>query len=132
MLQKLRGQGFEIGMCEVMQVATCRVGLPRVTRNTGHFERVDGYEVLQLDVAVGKTPGEPAGSPVRVGSENGHLVRRTQAVRREGVVHDGSEVHLRKRAARFLERLFPTATSTNSTARVTRRRCYRTRRSHSS
>jgi hypothetical protein len=65
--------------------------------------------VLLLDVAVGKTPGEPAGSPVRVGSENGHLVRRTQAVRREGVVHDGSEVHLRERAARFLERLFPTA-----------------------
>jgi hypothetical protein len=52
-------------------------------------------------VAVGKTPGEHAGSLVRVGSENGHLVRRTQAVRCEDVVHGGSEVHLRKRAARF-------------------------------
>ncbi len=60
-------------------------------------------------MAVGKTPGEPAGSLVRVGSENGHLVRRTQAVRCEDVVHGGADVHLRKRAARFLERLFPTA-----------------------
>jgi hypothetical protein len=60
-------------------------------------------------VAVGKTLGEPAGLLVRVGSENGHLVRRTRAVRREGVVHGGSEVHLRKSAARSLERLYPTA-----------------------
>jgi hypothetical protein len=42
---------------------------------------------------------------VRVGSENGYLVRRTQAVRREGVVHGGSEVHVRKGAPRFRERL---------------------------
>jgi ketosteroid isomerase-like protein len=45
-----------------------------------------------------------------VGSENGHLIRRTQAVRREAVVDGGSEVLLRKLAAGFLERLFPTAT----------------------
>jgi hypothetical protein len=69
-------------------------------------------------VAVGKTPGEHAGSLVRVGSEIGHLVRRTQAVRCEDIVHGGSEVHLRKRAARFLEQLYPTATSKSSTARV--------------
>ena len=72
--------------------------------------------LLDSSVAVGKTPGEHAGSLVRVGSENGYLVRRTQAVRCEDVVHGGSEVHLRKRAARFLERLYPTATSTSSTA----------------
>jgi hypothetical protein len=71
--------------------------------------------VLPLDVAVGKTPGEPAGSLERVGSENGHLVRRTQALRREDVVHRGSEVQLRKRAARFLEQLYPTATHKFST-----------------
>jgi hypothetical protein len=66
--------------------------------------------VLPFDVAVGKTPGEHAGSLVRVGSANGHLIARAQGVRCEAVVHGGSEVHLRKRAAHFLERLFPTAT----------------------
>jgi hypothetical protein len=45
-----------------------------------------------------------------VGSENGNLVGHAQTVRREGVVHGGSGVHLRQRADRFLERLFPTAT----------------------
>jgi hypothetical protein len=45
-----------------------------------------------------------------VGSENGHLVRRARAFHREGVAHGSSEVDLRKRAAQFLERLFPTAT----------------------
>jgi hypothetical protein len=72
--------------------------------------------LLLASVAVGKTPGEHAGSLVRGSSENGHLVRRTQPVRCEDVVHGGSEVHLRKRAARFLERLYPTATSKCSTA----------------
>jgi hypothetical protein len=70
--------------------------------------------LLPLWVAVGKTPGEPAGSLVRVGSENRHLVRRTQPARRERRVHGGSEVHLRKRAALFLRRLFPTASWTRS------------------
>jgi hypothetical protein len=51
--------------------------------------------VLFACVAVGKTGREHAGSLVRVGSENGHLVRRTQAVRCEDVVHRGSEVRLR-------------------------------------
>jgi hypothetical protein len=67
------------------------------------------FDLCKQGVAVGKTPDEPIGSPVRVGSENGHLVRRTQAVRREGVVYGSSEVHLHKGAARFRERLFPTA-----------------------
>ena len=62
-----------------------------------------------------ETLGEPTGSLVRVGSENGHHVRRTQAVRREGVVDGGSEVHFRKRAARFLEGLYPTATDGSGT-----------------
>jgi hypothetical protein len=67
-------------------------------------------------VAVGKTLGEHAGSLVRVGSEIGHLVRRTRAVRCEDVVHGGSEVDLPKRAARFLERLYPTATGERNSA----------------
>jgi hypothetical protein len=79
-------------------------------------------------VAVGKTPGEPAGSLVRVGSENRHLVRRTQPARRERTVHGGSEVHLRKRAALFLRRLFPTASSTSSTPDL--RSCSSSRVSH--
>jgi hypothetical protein len=71
--------------------------------------------LLEPPVAVGKTPREPAGSLVRAGSENDHLVRRTQPARRERTVHGGSEVHLRKRAAPFLGRLFPTASPRNST-----------------
>ena len=70
--------------------------------------------LLLSPVAVGKTRGEPAGSLVWVGSENGHLVRHTLAVHREGVVHGRSEVHLRKLAARFLERLLPTASPNRS------------------
>jgi hypothetical protein len=70
--------------------------------------------VLLFDVAVGKTPGEPAGSLVRVGLEYGHLVRRMQAVRRAGAVHGDSGGHLRRRGARFLERVFPTATDEGS------------------
>jgi hypothetical protein len=42
---------------------------------------------LVPSVAVGKTPGEPAGSLVRASSENRHLVRRTQPTRRERTVH---------------------------------------------
>jgi hypothetical protein len=57
-----------------------------------------------------RTAGCPCGSLATstarsLRAPNGHLVRRTQAVRREGVVDGGSEVHLRKLAARFLERL---------------------------
>jgi hypothetical protein len=52
----------------------------------------------------------PKAQLVRLDSENGHLVRHTQAVRCEDVVHGGSKVQLRKRAARFLERLYPTPT----------------------
>jgi hypothetical protein len=76
-----------------------------------------GAGLLLSGVAVGKTPGEPAGSRVRVGSEIGHLVRPTQAARRERVVHRGSEVHLSKRAAGFLERLFPTASGERRSTR---------------
>jgi hypothetical protein len=54
------------------------------------------------------------------GSENGHVVRRVQAVRRERVVHRASEVRLRKRAARFPERLYPTATVQSSSRPVAR------------
>jgi hypothetical protein len=86
--------------------------LPPAPGLDDHEEPTPG--VLVLDVAVAKTPGEHAGSLVRAGSENDHLVRRTQAVGWEDVVHGGSEAHLRKRAARFLERLYPTATDEGS------------------
>jgi hypothetical protein len=39
--------------------------------------------------AVAQTPGEPAGSFLRAGSENGHLVHRAQFVHRAVVAHDG-------------------------------------------
>jgi hypothetical protein len=80
---------------------------------SGHENSGAPSRLLLGGVAVGKTPGELAGSLVRVGSENGHLLRRTQAVRRKGVAHGGSEVHLRGRAACFLTRLCPTATRTS-------------------
>jgi hypothetical protein len=74
--------------------------------------------VLVFDEAVGKTPGELAGSVVRMGCENGDLVRHTQTVRREGVAHGRSEVRLRKRATRFLERLFPTTSDESGSDRL--------------
>jgi hypothetical protein len=72
--------------------------------------------LLDLWEAVGKPPAEPAGSLVWMGSENGHLVRRTQPAPRERTVHRGSGAHLRKRAALFLGRLFPTASWKTSAA----------------
>jgi hypothetical protein len=59
--------------------------------------------------AVAQTPGEAAGSLLRVGSEIGHLVRRERVVRRKVVPHGGSVLHFRERAARFLRRLCATA-----------------------
>jgi hypothetical protein len=73
-----------------------------------------GAALLGCMQAVGKTPREPSGSLVRVGSDNGQWSRRAEAVHREGVVLGGSEVYLRKRAPGFLERLFPTASMESS------------------
>jgi hypothetical protein len=63
--------------------------------------------VLLLDVAVGKTRGEPAESLVRVAPKTAIPVHRAQAFRREGVTHGGSEVHLRKSAAALSRTAFP-------------------------
>lgn len=63
--------------------------------------------VLVSHEAVGKTPGEPAGSLLRVGSENGHLVRRKWVVRREVVAHGGPDAHVRKRAGVVSRTAFP-------------------------
>jgi hypothetical protein len=99
----------------------CRLGLqagvedPRSADGRPRPLATGKAPVLLFDEAVGKTPGEPAGSIVRVGSESGQLVRRAETVHREGVAHGGCEVHLRKRAAGFLERLFPTASDERST-----------------
>jgi hypothetical protein len=59
--------------------------------------------------AVAQTPGELPGSVVRVGSGNGHLVRRGRAVRREVVAHACSAMHFCERAASFPQRLYATA-----------------------
>src|SRR5829696_3045633 len=48
-------------------------------------------------------PGEPAGSLLRVGSENRHLVRRARLVRREVIAHGGPGVRFRERTARSLD-----------------------------
>src|SRR3954447_20298573 len=51
--------------------------------------------------AVAQTPGELAGSFLRVGSERGHLLRRTQRVSRPVVPHDSPGVYFRERGAAF-------------------------------
>jgi predicted nucleic acid-binding protein len=48
LVHQLRTAGREIGMRDAMQAAIClEAGLPLVTRNTRHFERVEGLEVVQ-------------------------------------------------------------------------------------
>jgi hypothetical protein len=66
--------------------------------------------------AVAQTPGEATGSLLRVGSEIGHLVRRELPARRKVVPHGGAGMHLRERAARFLERLYATASTIGESA----------------
>src|SRR5918996_1349153 len=69
--------------------------------------------------AVAQTPGEAAGSLLRVGSENGHLVRRTRAARREVVAHGRADVHFLERAAASPRRLCATASRGRSSGRQT-------------
>ena len=72
--------------------------------------------VLQSREAVAQTPGEDAGSFLSVGSEFAHLVRRERPVHREIVPHRSSGVHFRERAARFLRRLYATASRGSESA----------------
>jgi hypothetical protein len=65
--------------------------------------------LLRSREAVAQTPGEATGSLLSVGSEIGHLVRRELPARRKLVPHGGAGMHLRERAARFLGRLYATA-----------------------
>jgi hypothetical protein len=58
---------------------------------------------------VAQTPGEPAGSFLRAGSENGHLVHRAQFVHRAVVAHGWAGMSFRVRAAAFPKRLYATA-----------------------
>jgi hypothetical protein len=67
--------------------------------------------------AVGKTPGEPAGSLLRVGSEIGHLMRRGMSVRPDAVAHSRSDTQICERRAAFRRRLFPTASDEGSGVR---------------
>src|SRR3954453_15621894 len=59
--------------------------------------------------AVAQTPGELAGSFLRVGSQRGHLLRRTQRVSRPVVPHDSPGVYFRERGAAFPRWLCATA-----------------------
>jgi hypothetical protein len=60
-------------------------------------------------VAVAQTLGEPAGSLLRVGSENRHRIRRERTVRHEVIARGCSGVHFHERAAALLRRLCATA-----------------------
>ena len=61
-----------------------------------------------------KPPGEPARPFLRVGSENGQLVRHAHVVRRKVVAHGWSGVVFRERGAGFPRRLYATASTTRS------------------
>ena len=74
----------------------------RVTAFAQEQSRVEREPTRPLLVeAVAQTPGEHVGPFLRVGSENGHLVRHADVVRREVVAHGCSGVPLRERAAAF-------------------------------
>jgi tRNA(fMet)-specific endonuclease VapC len=48
LVHDLRAAGSEIGMRDSMQAAIClEAGVPLVTRDVRHFERVEGLEVVQ-------------------------------------------------------------------------------------
>ena len=50
LVHDLRTAGSEIGMRDSMQAAICLdAGVPLVTRNVRHFERVEGLNVVQPD-----------------------------------------------------------------------------------
>jgi hypothetical protein len=69
------------------------------------------------DEAVGKTPGEPAGSLLlRVGSEIGHLMPRGMSVRPDAVAPSRPDTQLCERRAAFRRRLFPTASDGSGSA----------------
>jgi hypothetical protein len=61
----------------------------------------------------GKPPASP-GSVLRVGSENGHLLCRGRAVRRDVISHVSSGAYFREHAAPFPRPLYPTASWTSS------------------
>ena len=71
--------------------------------------------LLVSAVAVGKTPDEPTGSVLRVGSEIGHLIRRAVADLRPVAEQATADRCLSERAAPFLRRLFPTTSSRSRT-----------------
>ena len=61
-------------------------------------------------VAVAQSPGEPAGSVLRPGSENGQVVRHAPPAARHAGELGISGTHFRERAAPFPRRLYATAT----------------------
>ena len=61
--------------------------------------------------AVAQTSDELAGSVLRVGTENGHLLRHARAGRRDVVALNRAGAHFRERAAAFPKRLCATAST---------------------
>jgi hypothetical protein len=76
--------------------------------------------------AVAQTPGEPARPSLRVGSENGDLVRHAHVVHPEVVAHGCAGVPFRERAAAFPRRLYATASrESDSRATASSYACFR-------
>jgi hypothetical protein len=65
-----------------------------------------GSALVLVAEAVAQTPGEPAGSLLRVGCENGRLIRREHPVHRQRVPHGCSGVPFRQRAGSCSEAPF--------------------------
>jgi hypothetical protein len=94
-----------------------RTSAPQRLSRTG----VRGLPWLALSrEAVAQTPGEAAGSFLRVGFEIGHRIRHESRVRPEVVRPSRSGGHLRDRAAAFPRWLYATA---STTSRSTGRAC---------
>ena len=76
--------------------------------------------LLVFAEAVAQTPGEAAGSLLRVGSEIRHRIRHVKSVRSDGVAASLASGHLQERAATFPRRLYATATDKSSSGTTSR------------
>jgi hypothetical protein len=108
--------GSWVGVVIARLTTSARARTPLPPRDNARLPRTHGtpartdqqarrLPVPLLDEAAGKTPGEPAGSRLRVGSEIGHLTRRGMSVRPDAVAHSRPDTQLCERRAAFRRRL---------------------------
>jgi hypothetical protein len=86
----------------------------RLLRTTGS-PRASAGECCSRVRLSHKPPASPAGSFLRVGSENGHRIRRAHVFGREVVALSSAGAPFRERAARLRKRLYATASRERAT-----------------